>query len=212
MKVNLQAFLPDSPVRMFPHVGRSFILGCAVILTFLAGARTPGSAQTLTVEGSNSPYTYNGPGTNSYSSILVGDTGTGVLNHAGGILYGDTDSTNPGGIELGRGVGSNGTYNLSGLGYANAGSLIIGDQGTGTFNQSGAASYMSVNSNLYLASVTPTTAGTGTYNLSGGTLYVNLGGTYIGSGTATVQTNRATFTQSGGVANLGQYISMGNGT
>jgi hypothetical protein len=103
--------------------------------------------------GSSGIYTLGGTG-----SLWVG--GTEYVGYSGTGIFTQTGGTNTAsGLYIGYVAGSSGTYNLSGTGSLSGG-VTVGDNGTGTFNQSGGAlsglEYVGYNA-------------TGTFNQTGGT-------------------------------------------
>ena len=130
------------------------------------------SASSGTYTISNSGWLYT-PGI-----IAVGNSGTGILNQYGGSVITPD-------LSLGNNAGSTGTYNLSdgtltsqtGQGYPYGGQ-VIGNGGTGVFNQSGgtnAFSSTAPSGSLYVGY-----SGTGTYNQSGGATTISSGTLYLG--------------------------------
>ena len=112
-----------------------------------------------------------GQGTyNFYSGLLtaaneiIGDAGTGTFNQGeGNFGYSSTNNVN-GTLTVGQQAGSQGIYNLI-AGTLTALREVIGDAGTGTFNQSGGTN--TVGETLTLGKQA---GGQGTYNLSAGAL------------------------------------------
>jgi fibronectin-binding autotransporter adhesin len=127
-----------------------------LVLGSQAGNESPNSKGTFNFNTQGGTATLSVSGT-----IVVGDSGDGVFNQGAGTV-----SAN---VVIGRNVGSNGTYNLLGGGAVTPtppilnDDLIVGDAGTGTFNNSGGAH--TVSGNLILGNQA---TGKGTYNLSGG--------------------------------------------
>jgi fibronectin-binding autotransporter adhesin len=140
-----------------------------------------GSTGTVTVDGYGSRFIN--------TELTVGDYGNGTLkiNNGGNV-------TNTSSI-IGREIGSTGAVMIGDTGstWTNDQSLVVGDLGTGTINQSGGTIIGYITLGFLSTSK-------GTYNLQGGTL--RLGGLAKGSGTAafnfgggTIQAN-ANFTSS----------------
>ena len=104
---------------------------------------------------------------NLYLGFYAGSSGT--YNQSGGTnnVYPST-----GNLYLGGNAGSSGAYNLNGTAFLSAGSEYVGNNGSGTFTQSGGTNAVG---SLFLAEYT---GSAGTYNLSGGLLtlgYLNEG-------------------------------------
>ena len=133
--------------------------------------------------------TYNLSGDISTSKVVsdqevIGGGGTGTFNQTGGSnLIGRGVFPN---LIIGYGEGSSGTYNLSGGALNVCYTEVIGNLGSGTFNQSGGThtlggigegGKLTISANPGISS--------GTYNLSGGTLTLENGylpGTIINNG------------------------------
>ena len=157
-------------------------------------------------------------------SEYVGYSGRGIFTQTGG-----TNTVGQGGIYLGYNPSSNGIYYLSGglLSTESLGNEYIGQQGAGSFIQSGgtnlASNYLEVGSGTYSLSggslggavaVGEQRSGQGTFTQSGGTstirsLDIEYGGTYslsggLLSGSEGVggDAGQGTFTQSGGTNNI----------
>lgn len=124
---------------------------------------------------------------------VIGKSGTGTLNQAGGS---NTNNS----LTLGTLTGSSGTYNLSGGSLSFTNNEIIGSSGTGVFNQTGGTN-TTVLGTLHVGT---SSGGRGTYNLSGGSLstYWEYIGTY-GTGI---------FNQTGGTHTVGAYLYLGGDT
>jgi len=135
--------------------------------------------------GFNSTFTQSG-GTNTISDAL-----DGFKYHS---------------LELGHSGGS-GTYNLSGTGVVSTGGLVVGDNYTGTFTQTGGT--ISMTFGTYIGY-----NGNGTYNLSGsGQL---LAGDPTGGGSERAANfecigfqSNGTFNQTGGTHVIDGYLTMG---
>ena len=147
----------------------------------------------------------------------MGNSGTGTFNQSGG-----TNGLAGAGLYLGYNSGATGTYNLSAsgtltcsdvlfyYGFLNLdydityGDEIVGDNGAGTFNQTGGTNTLTNTDGLNIAYAN---GSTGTYNLSGtGTLTCN-NNEYIGLGGA------GTFNQTGGTNTAATiYIAANSGS
>ncbi|HEX4053872.1 MAG TPA: NF038122 family metalloprotease [Tepidisphaeraceae bacterium] len=150
--------------------------------------------------GSNGTYLLSGSGALDVSggNEMVGIAGTGTLNQSGG------SNTISGGLDIGNQAGALGTYMLSGsatLSVTDTAGETIGDNGTGTFIQTGGTNNAS---NLFYVGFE--TGSSGTYTLSGTgalscstTEYVG----YIGTGS---------FNQSGGTNTITGNNSLLIGT
>jgi fibronectin-binding autotransporter adhesin len=128
-------------------------------------------------------------GSLSTSYQLVGDSGLGTFSLAGGtnsiasFLY------------VGNGIGSSGTYNLSGNGLLSAAFEIVASRGTGTITQSGGTNSIFVDSGqLYIGDGT---GYSGSYNLTAGLLSI--------PGEDVAAAGTGTFTQTGGTNSVGGY-------
>ena len=121
--------------------------------------------------GSSGTFTLSGNGQlHSDDSQYVGYGGTGSFTQNGG-----TNNTNA--LTLGSLVGAAGAYSLSGgtLAIGGGGTLIpeiVGDAGTGTFNQTGGTHTIDSFVTTGTLTVGHTSGSTGTYTLSGGSLTV----------------------------------------
>ena len=108
----------------------------------------------------------------------IGLTGTGAVTLAGG----DNAISSFGGLYIGYGSGSHGTYTISGNGsLVSFGGEAIGSSGTGILNQSGGQNYVYSDS----LSLGVNSGSSGTYTLSGGTLSASdiyVGGSSSGPG------------------------------
>jgi hypothetical protein len=123
----------------------------------------------------------------SAANLFVGNSGRGVFNQSGGTVnlpFNDAISS----FWVGNNAGSSGTVNLSG-GTMNAlNDVVLGQAGSGVFNQTGGSATLSA---LVIAE---SPGASGTFNLSGAATLVINSNTYIGYGSATT----AVFNQSGG--------------
>jgi fibronectin-binding autotransporter adhesin len=125
--------------------------------------------------------------------LVVGDAGKGVFNEGSAGNTTDLDLNTPGvTLVIGRSVGGNGTFNLA-AGSSLEDDLVVGEAGTGTFNNAGGTH--NVTGNLILGDQA---TGNGTYNLTaGGVTTVTPTGsdgfTFVGSaGTGTFLVDNAT--------------------
>ena|GEM_PF-2442661 len=128
-------------------------------------------------------------------NITTGAGGSGTMNVDGGTLSvtgGNIAVTN---FNVGNAAGSNGSFALAGGQILTATSEIIGNSGTGTFNQNGGSN--AVNGDLQFGAVG---GSSGTYNLSGGSL--NVAGN-ITTGTGTSGLSGGTLNIDGGALNVG---------
>lgn len=189
--------------------------------------------------GSNGTYTLNGGSLSVAQGEVVGLDGTGTFNHSAGTNTLPVGSS----LVIGRESDSSGTYYLSGAAFLSVGgSEIVGDQGPGSFNQSGgtnssSAEYIGydggignfvqsggenhLNGHLFLGY---SSTSTGTYTLTGGSLvFDNIGSEvvgYDGAGhfvqTGGTNTNIVSLTQGLIVAfdsgSVGTYELSGNGS
>jgi fibronectin-binding autotransporter adhesin len=201
-------------------------------------AGVPGSASTVYITNTDAQNrTVNLDVGDTIQSLQIGNTGGGLDTLSQTSAYNLTMSSEQvgsgsgsvgahiqtagtnrysGALSLGVGTNSVGTYTLVGSGSINATStqntgagLIVGDGGTGIFNQAGGT--VSVGSYLWIGYAG---TGVGTYNLSGGTLSATYG-TYIsGPGTTTVAGKSGTLIVSGGtmggdISNYGTLVQTG---
>lgn len=159
-------------------------------------------------------------GTHTNTSLRLGFDGTGYYNLNDGTLtstyeyinmgtFTQTGGTNsaPIAFAVGQNSSKQGIYNLS-AGSLNAPYSAIGNQGTGTFNQTG-GTYTATS--LTLGS---STGGKGYYNLSAGILSSStesIGNYGTGNFTQTGGTNTTTSLNMGGYASSGVY-NLNNGT
>lgn len=157
--------------------------------------------------GSAGNYSLSGTASlNAKQYLQVGASGTGVFTQTGG-----TNSVDLAGVIsslfLGAGSTGHGTYNLS-AGSLAAGTAIVGNSGTGIFNQSGGMHTLS--GSIFDGSlvVGGNSGSNGTYNLSGtGNLIAN-SGTIGQSGTGTFTQTSGTHTVTSTLAiaqNVGSY-------
>ncbi len=173
--------------------------------------QTGGTHSTLQLElgyyaGSNGTYTISNGKLVATQYSDIGTSGTGSFTQSGGTVKIGTSSGDYG-LYLADNPGSNGTYTLKG-GSLTANSESIGENGTGTFTQSGGANRVGVGG-LILAD---DTGGTGTYILKGGNL--SAASETIGvTGSAdplSAAPGKGTLTQSGGTNQVGTLI-VGSG-
>jgi fibronectin-binding autotransporter adhesin len=127
-----------------------------------------GGGGSATDSGSTGTYTLSAGTFTTARNFQVGAFGTGTFTQTGG-----TGSVTGGTHVVGRFTGSTGVYNLSNGTFTNttANRMIIGEQGTGTLNVSGAGQLIftstAVNSGLGIGGINAE-VGTGTVNLNGG--------------------------------------------
>ena len=164
-------------------------------------------------------------GTNTVSRTLAvgAEGGLGTYDLSGGTL--SSTSSDIGGIVIGVKAGGTGIFSLSGSGNVEAHRELVGNEGTGTFNQSGGTHTISLVLVMGNAS-----GGNGTYNLSGGTLDAGSAGNQVIIGAAVGSTgafnlsgsgtfdatqifigNRGTgtFTQTGGTISVSDVLYVG---
>lgn len=152
--------------------------------------------------GGNGTYNFTG-GSLSTTNEFIGafSAGTGVFNQQVGTM-----NVINGSLFIGFSTGSTGTYNLTG-GTLTSTSVdgsnveIVGQFGTGTFNQYGGTNTI-VNSGLRIGR---NAGSSGTYNLYAGTLSVG-GNMRVGSSGSGV------FNQSGGTANIANTVFVADQT
>ncbi|MEK7846792.1 MAG: hypothetical protein AAB257_07515, partial [Nitrospinota bacterium] len=129
---------------------------------------------------------------NFSGNTIVGNSGRGVFNQSDGT------HTAGGSLVLGQNVGSSGEYNLSGgtlsSSFTFGAVAIVGQYGTGVFNQSGGTNTAS----LYYLGLN--VGGGGTYNLTGGNLNAGLSAGEAGMGV---------FRNSGGTHNVNGNLALG---
>ena len=151
----------------------------------------PNSAGNGTIQMSSGNLTF-------WGSEYLGNNGSGTFNQSGGV---NNPHLGVGDLYLGHGVGSSGSYNLSGSGVLSVGYEYVGDYGAGKFTQSGGTNTID---GLYLCWAV---GSSGSYNLSGSGVLSAAGYEYVGDYDA------GTFTQSGGtnnVAALAGGLCLGN--
>ena len=178
--------------------------------------------------GSTGTYTLSGGNLVGSQSEFIGSFGNGTFTQSGGTN--SLPASAVGYLNLGYNVGGIGTYNLSGGTLTAAKNEIVGDAGTGFFNQTGGSNKISGGHHLYLANDASNISPTGgTYTLSAGTLEVNGGNEYVGynrvgafiqsGGTNTVTGDiyvgfntgsSGTYNQTGGMTTC-NYLQVGNG-
>lgn len=148
--------------------------------------------------GSSGTYNLSG-GNLSTQFANVCWSGDGVFNHSGGSF----NVTAGAGLQVGFGDG-NGMYNLSGTGSLTATNELIGNVGTGVFNQAGGTN--TITSTLFLGS---DSGSSGTYNISGGTL--DIGGNIVDGffSTSTLNVDGGTLNVGGGTINA-DFLNVGN--
>ncbi len=158
-------------------------LAAALLAVGLPSARL--SAANLTVDGATSPYAITTSQSND--TVVVGNTGTGTINHSAGTFAVGQD------LYLGYNGTAAGTYNLSNTGVLNvANGLILGYVGGGDFEQTGGSATFTGNG-TYIAEQT---GSSGLYHLTSGSVVVNGTGLFVGFGGSGV------ITQSGGMVTV----------
>jgi hypothetical protein len=180
------------------------------------GHTLPGGQLRMGVSsGAVGTYTLSGGRLSSAERQAIGESGSGIfIQSAGTNTVGYSATTSGYGMRLGLNAGGNGTYTMSGgrlqwtLGSSDGGVLIVGDQGTGTFTQSGGDVVVSsvdgsTDDGALRVGGYDASTGRGTYNISGGTLTV-AGAVFVGN------TGVGTLTISGGTVK-GMTGAFGNG-
>jgi autotransporter-associated beta strand protein len=123
-------------------------------------------------------YNLSGPSqmsVNGLNGLMLGNSGTGVLNQSGGVNSAGTH------MWLGYNAGAVGVYNLSGTGLVSVGAYeIIGFSGSGTFTQTGGTNSVIGSSDIILGY---SQSSSGVYNLNGGVLYAAALRQYSGAAT-----------------------------
>ena len=147
------------------------------------GTITINSSDALAVglqNGSTGNYSLSGGTLTANGHEFIGDLGTGTFTQTGG-----TNAVGSGSfLIVGAVSGSIGTYSLSDTGILTAnGEEYIGDEGAGTFNQSGGTHTINGGQNMNLGYVN---GSLGTYNLTAGNVNVGdsvyVGGSNSGAG------------------------------
>jgi hypothetical protein len=173
------------------------------------GSSGTGTLSVGSLSGSTGMYTLSGGsltvGTlvNSSNGFeMIGDGGMGTFNQTGGTntIVGNGSGSIFSGLYVGNASGSTGAYSLSGTGSLNVqGIEYVGNDGSGTFIQSGGANSTNITGDLFLGN---NPDGGGSYSLGSGTLSVagvlNIGHQGVGS-----------FNQTGGQNNAGASMSLG---
>jgi fibronectin-binding autotransporter adhesin len=168
------------------------------------GDNSIGSGLLLGFGSGNGTYVLNG-GTLEANFEFVGGAGVGNFEQTGGT---NTTGGNSSGLILGSQQGSFGNYQLENASALTANVETIGDQGTGTFTQSGTSTNTdSLGLTVGNAAQNPLAAGPSTYYLTGGKLAVSNGNEAIG-GTGTGQFNQNDGTDN----NVGGGLLLGFGT
>ena len=150
------------------------------------------SAADLTVDGGN---TYTVKTSQSYGNVIVGNTGTGTINHsAGTFAVGQS-------LYLGNNATGVGTHNLSGTGALTASTGVnVGYDGQGDFEQIGGSVALG-GAGLFLG---VDNGSSGTYNLTAGSVAINAGGLVVGDRGGSTRT----MTQSGGTLTVGSGLAF----
>jgi fibronectin-binding autotransporter adhesin len=145
--------------------------------------------------GSTGTYLLSGTGSlGSTGSEILGNGGVGTLTQTGG----NDNLTSGASVYLGSLTSGQGFYNLisGGLSLVGGGSEFVGNQGTGTFTQSGGSN------NASLLSVGAVAGSSGTYILNG-LSHLTVTNEYIGSG------GKGVFTQTNGQNICGNEVDLG---
>jgi hypothetical protein len=138
---------------------------------------------------STATFTQNG-GTNEATSFAyIGFKSTGTYNQVGGLFTNNASTT-----YLGSQINSHGTYNLSG-GELVANTFLVGDAGTGVFNQSGGKS--TINGAMTLGSQT---GSSGTFTMNNGECVID-GNLSLGGASGA----HGAFNMDGGILKLRDY-------
>ncbi len=184
------------------NVGGDLVLGSAT--------GTSGTFNYNTASGDAATLSFTGSG----QTLVVGDSGTGVFNE--GSTTNTTDlnlQTSGTTLNIGRSVGGNGTFNLA-AGSSLEDDAIVGDAGTGTFNNAGGTH--NVSGSLTLGNQS---TGNGTYNLTGGgTTTVSSFTTVGAAGTGTFLNDASTLNSQGALTlgaqsgSNGQFTLQNGGT
>ena len=155
--------------------------------------------------GDSGSYLLSGTGVLKTHNIIGGYHGHGTFSQSGGTVT--IPTMGYGTVELGIFAGSVGSYSLSGSGSLSVGgSEIIGEQGSGSFDQSGGTNTITVpgfagGGELIVGHDDP--GGSGTYQLSNGVLSV---GSFEEVGQ---QGGTGTFTQLGGTHTIHDSLTVG---
>jgi len=124
--------------------------------------------------GADNTAIYNLTGTGELKSpgnVHIGWESTGIMNIDGGTLDVWGSASNPKYLYIGSHANGTGTINLSdGLLKATSYTVVLGDEGVGTINQTGGK--LSLNANMVFAN---TNTASGTYTISGGEIDTTLG-------------------------------------
>ena len=162
------------------------------------GPVTNAAGGTLTVDAAtngNSPYAVTGTSDNTWASVIVGNTGTGVINQTSATAYTFTVSST---LTLGSASTGNGTYNLA-SGTLAAGS-VVGGSGTSTFNFNGGILQAGASTTTFLQGLT-------TANVQAGGAVIDTQGYNV-----TVSQKLVHDTTSGAPATDGGLTKNGTGT
>ena len=162
------------------------------------GPVTNAAGGTLTVDAAtngNSPYAVTGTSDNTWASVIVGNTGTGVINQTSATAYTFTVSST---LTLGSASTGNGTYNLA-SGTLAAGS-VVGGSGTSTFNFNGGTLQAGASTTTFLQGLT-------TANVQAGGAVIDTQGYNV-----TVSQKLVHDTTSGAPATDGGLTKNGTGT
>src|SRR5262249_49248542 len=135
--------------------------------------------------GSTGTYTLNGGAFVANQSEFIGYSGTGTFTQSGGTNT--LNASAVGYLNIGTSARATGTYNLNGGSLVANKNEVVGDAGTGIFNQMGGMNMIQgAGHDLQLGNQA---TGNGMYAISGGTLTVgnNAAVGVSGTGTMTIQ-------------------------
>jgi hypothetical protein len=163
--------------------------------------QTSGYAAVGNLANSNGTFNLNGGTLSVGTDLTVGNLGSGAINQSSGAVSAGRY------ITLGWGSGTTGSYNLSGgtlaTGTGGSGAGTIGNNGKGTFTQTGGTATINGWTNIANA----TTANDSSFTISGGSSVANFQGLTIGYlGTGRVIQDGGTVNQSG----TGYSLNLGN--
>lgn len=163
--------------------------------------------------GSVGTYTLSGTGALTASqSEFIGSLGNGTFTQSAGTNT--LLASAVGYLNMGTSAGATGTYNLSGGTLTANKNEIVGDAGTGIFNQTGGTNTLAGTGSLVLANVD---GSTGTYTASG-TAALTVGGNVniaVGnSGTGTLNVQGSANVNIAGSLNIGSgdHVNLSGGT
>ena len=156
------------------------------------------TSATLSLPNNNNLAT-NGIAVGGYSGAAL-TNGRGSLSQSGGNV---TTNAVVGDLVLGFGVGSTGTYTLSGGAFVNNLNEYIGFSGTGTFNHTAGTNTINASAAGFF-SVGHNPNSVGTYNLSGAGALVANTSEYVGN------SGSGFFNQIGGSNTVGSFLNLAN--